>query len=87
MQKNTKAMSNDTKNALMKFELENEINEVLDDKDFYSFDQDEVDRLYDTKPWKTDENYYKKVKISATALIKMVMHAKSGGNIEVMGLM
>jgi COP9 signalosome complex subunit 5 len=26
------------------------------------------------------------VKISALALLKMVMHAKSGGNIEVMGL-
>jgi COP9 signalosome complex subunit 5 len=27
------------------------------------------------------------VKISAVALVKMVMHAKSGGDIEVMGLM
>lgn len=80
-------MSQDAKNALMKFELENNINEVMDDQDFYSFDQDAVNKLYDEKPWKKDENYYKKVKISATALIKMVMHAKSGGNIEVMGLM
>ena len=83
----TKGMTSDAKNALMKFELENDVNEVLDDKDFYHFDEAEVDKLYDTKPWKTDEHYYKKVKISAVALIKMVMHAKSGGNIEVMGLM
>ena len=82
-----KGMSSDAKNALMKFELENDVNEVLDDKDFYHFDEAEVDKLYDTKPWKTKEQYYKKVKISAVALIKMVMHAKSGGNIEVMGLM
>lgn len=27
------------------------------------------------------------MKISALALIKMVMHAQSGGNIEIMGLM
>jgi len=27
------------------------------------------------------------VKISAVALVKMVMHAKRGGDIEVMGLM
>lgn len=27
------------------------------------------------------------MKISAVALVKMVMHAKSGGDIEVMGLM
>lgn len=33
------------------------------------------------------ENHFKKVKISATALIKMVMHTKSGGDIEVMGMM
>jgi hypothetical protein len=31
------------------------------------------------------ELYFKKVKISATALIKMVMHTKLGGDIEVMG--
>ena len=83
----TKGMTSDAKNALMRFELENNVNEVLDDKDFYHFDEDEVETLYKTKPWKTDEHYYKKVKISAVALIKMVMHAKSGGNIEVMGLM
>jgi|TARA_B110000285_G_scaffold18157_1_gene17714 COP9 signalosome complex subunit 5 len=71
----------------MKFELENNFNEVVDDKDFYYFDEDAVEKVYKEKPWKKDENYYKKVKISATALIKMVMHAKSGGNIEVMGLM
>ena len=27
------------------------------------------------------------VKVSALALLKMVMHARSGGNIEVMGLL
>ena len=32
-------------------------------------------------------HYFKRVKISATALIKIVMHAKRGGDIEVMGLM
>jgi hypothetical protein len=51
----TKPMTQDAKNALMKFELENDVNEVLDDKDFYHFDEAEVDKLYETKPWKTDE--------------------------------
>lgn len=32
-------------------------------------------------------NYFKHVRISAVALIKMAMHARSGGSIEVMGLM
>ena len=39
------------------------------------------------RPWKKDPDHFKKVKISAVALIKMVMHAKSGGDIEVMGVM
>ncbi len=41
----------------------------------------------DAKPWRKDPNYFKTVRISAMALIKMVMHARSGGNLEVMGLM
>lgn len=39
------------------------------------------------KPWANDPHYFKRVKISALALLKMVVHARSGGNIEVMGLM
>ncbi len=31
-------------------------------------------------------HYFKEVKISALALLKMVMHARSGGRLEVMGL-
>lgn len=34
-----------------------------------------------------DPSYFKHVRISAVALIKMTMHARSGGNLEVMGLM
>ena len=33
------------------------------------------------------EHYFKNCKISATALIKMVMHTKAGGEIEVMGML
>ena len=32
-------------------------------------------------------HYFKNIRISALALLKMVMHARSGGNLEVMGLM
>ncbi len=32
-------------------------------------------------------NYFKEIKISALALLKMVMHARSGGKLEIMGLM
>ena len=32
-------------------------------------------------------NYFEDIKISALSLLKMVIHAKSGGNIEIMGLL
>lgn len=38
-------------------------------------------------PWKQNPHYFRKVRISAVALLKMVTHARSGGSIEVMGLM
>ncbi|KAN0065939.1 COP9 signalosome catalytic subunit rri1 [Thecaphora frezii] len=38
-------------------------------------------------PWRSDPHYFKTVRISAVALIKMVMHARSGGIYEIMGLM
>lgn len=39
------------------------------------------------KPWKADVHYFSKVYISSLALMKMALHAESGGNIEVMGMM
>lgn len=41
----------------------------------------------ESRPWKQDPDYFKKVYISALALAKMTIHAKSGGNLEVMGMM
>jgi hypothetical protein len=32
-------------------------------------------------------HHFKRVKISATALVKMVMHTRRGGDLEVMGMM
>jgi COP9 signalosome complex subunit 5 len=32
-------------------------------------------------------NYFKRCKISALALLKLVMHARSGGTLEVMGML
>lgn len=45
------------------------------------------DTLKETRPWKKDPNYFKKAYVSALALMKMVIHAKSGGSIEVMGML
>jgi COP9 signalosome complex subunit 5 len=53
----------------------------------YSYDAAEQKDINAAKPWRTDPHHFKNVRISAVALLKMVMHARSGGNIEVMGLM
>jgi len=53
---------------------------------FY-FDEAAQAKFQKEKPWSNDPNYFRRVKISALALLKMVVHARSGGTIEVMGLM
>jgi COP9 signalosome complex subunit 5 len=73
-------------NAQKNFDLANQV-KVLDDKEIYSYNEEEQDRIFDAKPWKEDVHFFKCAKISAVALIKMVMHTKSGVPNEVMGLM
>lgn len=53
----------------------------------YDYDEDEHKAQIATRPWLQDINHFKKARISAVALIKMTMHARSGGNLEIMGLM
>lgn len=71
-----------------KTELENCIKLVDPHRDaLYSYDEEEQRRIVNEKPWKTDPHHFKNVRISAVALLKMVMHARSGGSLEIMGLM
>ncbi|KAI7847185.1 JAB1/Mov34/MPN/PAD-1 ubiquitin protease-domain-containing protein [Circinella umbellata] len=78
----------DSEIAQKNWELENNIVTVDPTQDqIYYYDVDKNKEAVAQQPWKTNPNHYKHVKISAIALIKMVMHARSGGNIEVMGLM
>ncbi|RZS28027.1 hypothetical protein BHM03_00061578 [Ensete ventricosum] len=53
----------------------------------YYYDEAVLAKFQQEKPWTQDPNYFRRVKISALALLKMVVHARSGGTIEVMGLM
>lgn len=53
----------------------------------YNYDAEAQKSIAKDKPWARDPNYFKHVRISAVALIKMTMHARSGGSLEVMGLM
>lgn len=69
-------------------EVENAVKLVDSHRDaLYGFDAAEIKKINDARPWRSDPNHFKYVRISAVALIKMVMHARSGGSIEVMGLM
>ncbi|CAG8487724.1 2776_t:CDS:2 [Acaulospora morrowiae] len=78
----------DTEIARKTFEFSNNIITVDPAQDqIYRYNNDEQVLINQEKPWTKDVHYFTKVKISAVALIKMVMHARSGGSIEVMGLM
>jgi len=50
------------------------------------WDPEENQATLQKKPWARDNHYFKKVRISASAVLKMAIHAKSGGRLEVMGL-
>jgi len=70
------------------WELENAVKLVDPHRDaLYSYDAKEQKAIQDEQPWRKDPHHFKNVRISAVALLKMVMHARSGGSLEVMGLM
>ncbi|CAM9755852.1 unnamed protein product [Chrysoparadoxa australica] len=62
----------------------------------YSYDEEKLEAVRKSKPWMQDPKYFKKVKISPSAAMKMLMHANSGVDkgikkggkpVEVMGMM
>ncbi|KAF2278764.1 Mov34-domain-containing protein [Westerdykella ornata] len=74
--------------AMKTWELENSINLVDPTRDaLYTYSESSQKSINQAKPWRSDPNYFTHVRISAVALLKMVMHARSGGHLEVMGLM
>eukprot|EP01029_Cantina_marsupialis_P027896 TRINITY_DN774144_c0_g1_i1.p1 TRINITY_DN774144_c0_g1~~TRINITY_DN774144_c0_g1_i1.p1 ORF type:complete len:350 (-),score=102.66 TRINITY_DN774144_c0_g1_i1:197-1246(-) len=64
--------------------------------DLFDFDEKKLEKIRKDKPWMQDSRYFKKVKVSASATMKMVMHAITGCEqglkgarrtpIEIMGL-
>lgn len=71
------------------WELENNIvaAEGADSDAIYFYDEAAQSKVQQEKPWVSDPHYFRRVKISALALLKMVVHARSGGTIEIMGVM
>lgn len=69
-------------------ELDNLSSLIDPQKDaLYQYDEETHRALNDARPWAKDPHYFKSIRISAVAMLKMVMHARSGGSLEVMGLM
>ncbi|KAF8656965.1 hypothetical protein AX16_002320 [Volvariella volvacea WC 439] len=76
-----------SKTALQTFSLTNNIVEVPPEDEIYKFDAEANKKLNREAPWSRDPHFFKTCKISAVALIKMVIHARSGVPHEIMGLM
>ncbi|UZJ53565.1 hypothetical protein CBS101457_002885 [Exobasidium rhododendri] len=70
------------------FELENEV-VTLDPRtdSIFHYDDAQQAKIRDDAPWKKDPHFFQRVRISAIALIKMMIHTRAGGIYEVMGTM
>ncbi|XP_022207829.1 COP9 signalosome complex subunit 5 [Nilaparvata lugens] len=69
------------------WELSNNMETISSVDEIYRYDRKQQQDILTAKPWEKDPHFFKDIKISALALLKMVMHARSGGTLEVMGLL
>ncbi|EEB10074.1 COP9 signalosome complex subunit, putative [Pediculus humanus corporis] len=69
------------------WEFANNIETISPIDEIYRYDKKQQQDILAAKPWDKDPHFFKDIKISALALLKMVMHARSGGTLEVMGLL
>lgn len=67
--------------------MENNIVVLPPSDEIFRYDAEQQQRILTARPWEKDPNFFKDIKISALALIKMVTHSRSGGALEVMGLL
>ncbi|CAH8499957.1 unnamed protein product [Schistosoma margrebowiei] len=80
--------NNTSTNARELWETENNVESILGPIDeYFKYDVKIHQSIVNAKPWEKDPHYFKWIKISAVALLKMLIHARSGGNLEVMGLL
>ncbi|KAI0816644.1 JAB1/Mov34/MPN/PAD-1 ubiquitin protease-domain-containing protein [Xylaria sp. FL0064] len=74
--------------AMKSWELNNDVKLVDPTRDaLYNYSPERQNEANQLRSWRSDPYWFKHVRVSAVALIKMVMHARSGSSIEVMGLM
>ncbi|KAG7094179.1 hypothetical protein E1B28_007788 [Marasmius oreades] len=80
-------MAASSSTARQTFDLLNNVREISPEDEIFKFDREEQKKVIDAALWKDDPHYFKQCKISAVALIKMVIHARSGVPYEIMGMM
>lgn len=64
-----------------------QLQQESDTNDIYHYDEKQQSEIRVAKPWDRDANYFSHIKISSHALLKMLRHAKKGGNLEIMGML
>lgn len=69
------------------WELENNIVELEPSDAMFRYDEVQQKAVQQQKPWARNPHFFKHVRVSALALIKMTMHCRSGSNLEVMGML
>lgn len=80
-------MAEASTSAQKRWELENDVQPADEVEGYFRYNQAEQQAIQQQKPWSKDPHLFKHVRISALALLKMAMHAKSGGNLEIMGML
>lgn len=85
----SETMDDEAKEAQHVFENKHSVlqGEVHGDAALYTHDTTAYQALLRAAPWRRDRQYFRRVRVSVIALLKMLLHARSGGELEVMGLM
>ncbi|VDL41233.1 unnamed protein product [Hymenolepis diminuta] len=77
--------NSDNAAALTVWEQANDVEELGDE--FLKFNAEVHHSIINAHPWTKDPHYFKSIKISAVALLKMLIHAQSGHEKEIMGML
>lgn len=83
----TSTSENQASIAQQTWEMTNNIETIGTVDEIYRYDKKQQQDILNAKPWEKDPHFFTDIKISALALLKMVMHARAGGTLEVMGLL
>ncbi|VDO04168.1 unnamed protein product [Rodentolepis nana] len=71
--------------SLTTWEQANDVEELGDE--FLKFNAEVHHSIINAHPWTKDPHYFKSIKISSVALLKMLIHAQSGHEKEIMGML